>query len=47
MNVSKRGVRDTFSLPGTGLSYQTKTKGCLWIILALPGSVAAAFWIFR
>jgi hypothetical protein len=47
MNVSKRGVRDTFSLPGTGLSYQTKSKGCLGIIFALPGCVAAALWIFR
>jgi hypothetical protein len=24
-NVSRRGVRDTFSLPGTGITYQTKT----------------------
>ena len=23
MNVSKKGVRDTFSVPGTGISYQT------------------------
>lgn len=27
MNVSKKGVRDTFSLPGTGISYQTKRVG--------------------
>ena len=26
-NISKKGVRDTFSLPGTGISYQTKHVG--------------------
>jgi uncharacterized protein DUF4236 len=24
MNISKKGVRDTFSLPGNGISYQAK-----------------------
>ena len=27
MNISKKGVRDTFSVPGTGISYQTKRVG--------------------
>ncbi len=37
MNVSKKGVRDTFSAPGTGISYQTKRvagSGCLAMFLA-------------
>jgi Protein of unknown function (DUF4236) len=36
MNVSKKGVRETFAVPGTGISYQTKRvagSGCL----ATPG----------
>jgi hypothetical protein len=38
MNVSKKGVRDTFSVPGTGISYQTKRvqgSGCLVTFAAL------------
>jgi hypothetical protein len=35
-NISKTGVRDTFSLQGTGLSYSTTTKGggcgCLLVL---------------
>ncbi len=42
VNISKKGVRDTFSLPGTGISYQTKrvgASGCLLLVLALPMAV--------
>ena len=42
VNISKKGVRDTFSLPGTGISYQTKrvgASGCLLLVLALPTAV--------
>jgi hypothetical protein len=42
MNVSKKGVRDTFSVPGTGISYQTKrvgASGCLVLLLAMPVAV--------
>jgi hypothetical protein len=46
-NVSKRGIRNTFSLPGTGLSYQTKTRGCLWMVLAIPSFGAVALWLFH
>jgi hypothetical protein len=43
MNISKRGVRDTFSVPGTGLSYQTKRvggSGCLLLLVAIPAAIA-------
>jgi hypothetical protein len=42
MNISKKGVRDTFSLPGTGMSYQTKrvgASGFLVLLLALPAAL--------
>ena len=45
MNVSKRGVRDTFSVPGTGLSYQTKRvggSGCLLLLVAIPAAIAGS-----
>jgi Protein of unknown function (DUF4236) len=38
-NISKKGIRDTFSVPGTGISYQTKrvgASGCLVLLLAFP-----------
>jgi hypothetical protein len=41
VNVSKKGVRDTFDIPGTGISYQTKrvgASGCLVLLTALPAS---------
>ncbi len=39
MNISKKGARDTFSLPGSGVSYQTKRvqgSGCLVLLVAIP-----------
>jgi uncharacterized protein DUF4236 len=42
MNISKRGVRNTLRVPGTGISYQTKrvgASGCLVMLLALPVAV--------
>jgi hypothetical protein len=45
MNVSKRGVRDTFSAPGTGISYQTKRvggSGCLVLLVAIPAAIAGS-----
>jgi hypothetical protein len=44
MNVSKKGVRDTFSVPGTGISYQTKRvggSGCLALLVTIPAAIAA------
>lgn len=36
INVSRRGVRPTFGLPGTGLSYRTARGCCLLpVVLAL------------
>ena len=30
MNVNRKGTRETYGLPGTGMSYQTKRRaGCL------------------
>jgi hypothetical protein len=42
MNVSKKGARNTFSVPGTGISYQTKRvggSGCLIVLVALPATM--------
>jgi hypothetical protein len=44
MNVSKKGVRETFTAPGTGMSYQTKRvggSGCLVLLVMIPAAVAA------
>jgi Protein of unknown function (DUF4236) len=41
-NISEKGIRNTFSAPGTGISYQTKrvgASGCLLLVLALPMAV--------
>jgi hypothetical protein len=50
VNISKKGVRDTFSVPGTGVSYQTKRagpSGCLVLLVVLPvGILAIAITIF-
>jgi hypothetical protein len=48
MNVSKKGVRDTFSAPGTGISYQTKRvggSGCLVLLLTIPTAIAATWFL--
>jgi hypothetical protein len=50
MNVSKRGVRDTFSTPGTGLSYQTKRiggSGGMVLLVTIPAAIAATFYLFN
>jgi hypothetical protein len=42
MNISKKGVRDTFSIPKTGISYQTKRvagSGCLVLLVGLPAGI--------
>jgi hypothetical protein len=42
MNVSKKGVRDTFSVPGTRISYQTNrvgASGCLVLMVGLPAAL--------
>lgn len=41
VNVGKRGVRRTISLPGTGLSYTAKGCGCLLPALLLGGLVVS------
>jgi hypothetical protein len=52
-NISKRGVKDTFGLPGTGLSYQTKTTplhqrssthGFVCLLLLVAGAVIV-WWL--
>jgi hypothetical protein len=48
MTVSKKGVRDTFSVPGTGMSYQTKRvggSGCVVLWAAIPAAVAATLYL--
>ena len=46
MNVSGKGTRETYGLPGTGMSYQTKRKalsgcgGCVLPVLAVVATVA-------
>lgn len=43
VNVSKKDVRDTFSIPGTGISYQTKRvqgTGCMVLLVGISASVA-------
>ena len=43
MNVSKKGVRDTFGVPGMGISCQTKRvqgTGCLVLLVAISASIA-------
>jgi len=47
MNVSKKGTRETYSLPGTGISYQTKRTplaGCggCGCVLPIPTVVVTA-----
>ena len=45
VNLSKKGVRETFSLPGTGVSYQTQGCGCLVLLVALPAALATLAWL--
>lgn len=49
-NISQRGVRTTAGLPGSGVSYATRTTGWraagrgrnpLWLILMIAGAVLA------
>jgi hypothetical protein len=50
MNVSKKGVRDTFSVPGTGISYQTKRvggSGCLVLLVMIPAAIAATLFLLN
>jgi len=50
MNVSKKGVRDTFSAPGTGISYQTKRvggSGCLVLLVTIPAAIAATLFLLN
>ena len=50
MNVSKKGVRDTFSAPGTGISYQTKRvggSGCLVVLVTIPVAISATLHLLR
>ena len=50
MNVSKEGLRDTFSAPGTGMSYQTKRvggSGCLVLLLTIPAAIAATLFLLN
>jgi hypothetical protein len=50
VNVSKKGVRDTFSLPGTGISYQTRraqASGCLLLVLGLPAAAVILMALCR
>ena len=50
MNISKKGARDTFSVPGTGISYQTKRvqgSGCLLVLIGVSGVVASGLAISR
>lgn len=49
-NVSRKGIQTTYGIPGTGLSYSTKRKGCLVLIMgfiiALSGILGAMAKIF-
>ncbi len=49
LNVGSRGVRETFGLPGTGLSYTTTPRGGpIVAILAMAGIIiGAAFTLIR
>jgi hypothetical protein len=50
INISKKGVRDTFSAPGTGISYQTKrvgASGCMVLLIALPAAACAFAYFIR
>ena len=50
MNVSKKGVRDTFSAPGTGISYQTKRvggSGCMVLLVTIPAAIAATWFLLN
>jgi hypothetical protein len=50
MNISKKGVRDTFSAQGTGISYQTKRvggSGCLVLLVMFPAGIAAVLYLLN
>lgn len=52
VNVSRRGVRQSFSLPGTGLSYSrriggaaaTGCGGCLLTVVGLAAALTLLAW---
>jgi len=50
MNVSKKGVRDTFSARGTGISYQTKRvggSGCLVLLMTFPAGIVGVLYLLN